>query len=172
MKPARGVMMAAMDIIANHAGVFTVFDNTGYSTEELRAILRAGVDPHALAYLSQAEERKNILMAPMKALMARSVYPLIAKLVLTTQTATPVDTETAWSGTIYQTVASDEVTRDSDDSNPYRVGWNIASDGANGNWGSFVLATEGGAIINRALAGVTKTAGAAKLVIFQGRVTS
>lgn len=157
---------------ARHTGVFTVFDNTGYTTEELRVILRAGVNPYGLAYLTRADQRPNILMAAMKQAMARAVYPLIDGLVLTSQTATPVDTETTWAGQIYATVASDEVTRGADGDNPYQVGWNIISDAANGTWGSFVLRTSAGVMINRALAGVTKTSGAAKLVIFNGSVTS
>jgi hypothetical protein len=53
---------------------------------------------------------------------------------------------------------------------PYQVGWNILSDDANGTWGSFVLVDAGGRMINRALAGISKTSGVGKIVYFTGTV--
>lgn len=111
----------------------------------------------------------NILMATQKALMAAAVYPNIDRLVITTQTSTPQDNETSYSGTIYTTTASDEFSR-SGGGNPYTVAWNITSNTANGSWGSFVLIDSAGNMINRALAGVSKSSGQGKIIQFTGRV--
>lgn len=153
-----------------HTGYFHCWDNHEYSTEDLRQIVKRGINLSALKGLGNYHLKKNILMADQKLLMANAVYPGIDKLVITSQTATPADNETGYSGTIYTTVAGDEFTR-SGNVNPYTVGWNILSDSANGNWGSFILITNTGAMINRALAGVSKTSGTAKLVIFTGTVS-
>lgn len=154
---------------AKHIGVFNVWDNPGYDSDEIKTIIQKygldGLSRKMKAYLPI----HNLLMASAKLDMANLVYPSIDKLVITSQTTTPVDSETSYSGTIYTTVAADEYYR-SGNGNPYQVGWNIQSNSANGNWGSFVLITSTGTMINRAIANVTKTSGTAKLVLFTGTV--
>ena len=154
-----------------HVGIFHCFDNPWLGNDDLNAIMAefglAGFEK----YLKNYQRRPNILMATQKLAMANAVYPNIDHLVITSQTTTPQDNETSYSGTIYTTGASEEFTR-SGNVNPYTVGWNILSDSANGTWGSFVLATQAGAMINRALAGISKTSGTAKLIVFTGTVTS
>ena len=153
-----------------YKGIFTVYDNPWYKTEELELWVRHGKRFEDLPGISILEQMSNILMASQKLAMANAVFPNIDKLVITNQTSTPVDSETSYSGTIYTSVPSDEFYR-SANANPYRMGWNITASGANGTWGSFVLITPNGTMINRALAGVTKDAGTAKIVDFQGSVT-
>lgn len=126
---------------------------------------------HKIPGLGEPIIVKNLLMASQKLLMANAVYPNIDRLIITNQTGLPSDSETSYSGTIYEADSVDEFTR-SGNVNPYTVGWNILSDDANGSWGSFVLVTAAGAMINRALAGVTKTSGTGKLVVFTGSVTN
>lgn len=152
-----------------HTGIFHVWDNP-LSPEETRAVWEAHGLDGLFNRLTGYQRRHNILMAAQKLIMANAVYPRIDKLVITSQTASPNDAETSYTGTIYQTTAADEVLR-SGNSNPYQVGWNITASGANGTWGSFVLVDGTGTMINRALAGVTKAANSAKLVIFTGSVT-
>lgn len=159
-----------MNEIAEHLGTFHAWDHPRLSNEQLKDLFTWG-DRHLNRWLWNYKRCPNILMATQKLAMANAVYPSIDRLVITSQTATPQDNETSYSGTIYTTVAADEFTR-SGNANPYTVGWNILDDDANGSWGSFILVTEAGAMINRALAGVSKTTGTAKLIIFTGSVTS
>lgn len=154
-----------------HKGVFHAFDNPGYSNEELREVFRAAGIDGLRDILPNYERRFNLLMASQKLIMANSVYPKIDALVITSQTGTPVDTESSYSGVMYTTNLAEEFTR-SGNTNPYIVGWNVINDAANGVWGSFILVTSTGAMINRALAGITKVTGTAKLVLFTGTVTS
>lgn len=153
-----------------HKGVFHCWDNPGYNNADLREMFAEKGILTLAKELPGYQRVNNILMASQKLLMANSVYPNIDKLVITNQTSVPSDNESSYSGTIYTTVASEEFTR-SGNVNPYTVGWNILTDAANGSWGSFILITQAGAMINRALAGVTKNAGTAKLVIFTGSVS-
>lgn len=155
---------------ATHTGVFHVFDNPGYSTDELRALFaELGLDGF-MRHLPGYERRQNLLMSAQKLAMANAVYPTIDSLVLTSQTSIPVDSETSYSGTIYTANISQEFTR-SGNVNPYILGWNITSESANGPWGSFITLNSNGVMINRALAGVTKKSGATKLVMFTGTVS-
>lgn len=121
-----------------------------------------------LSGLVNYQHVNNILMASQKLLMANAVYPRIDRLVISPDTSNPVDTESSYSA-IYTTSLAEEFAR-SGNSNPYQVAWNITNPAANGTWGSFILIDANGAMINRALAGVTKTAGTAKLVQFTGSV--
>jgi len=149
-----------------HTGRFDVFEHPGYSTEELRGLIAAD----HLDKITKVATCHNLLMAAQKLAMATAVYPTIATLVITNQSTSPVDTETAPGAVvIYTTVAVDEYLR-SAAGNPYQVGWNIINDSANGTWGSFCLLTASGVLINRALAGVTKNAGQGRLVLFTGSV--
>lgn len=168
---------------ARHRGIFHTWDNLHYSTEELRDVFdywqkKPGRDPGTfsptelemiLDGLCNYQKCPNIIMATQKLRMANAVYPNIDRLVITSQTSSPSDTETSYSGEIYTSVASDEFYR-SGNANPYQVGFNILNDAANGNWGSFILITSTGEMINRALSGVTKSAGTSKLVMFTGSV--
>jgi hypothetical protein len=155
--------------VIRHTGIFHAWDNPGFDNDELRRMWERGGMKELCVRLRNYERRKNILMASQKLLMANAVYPNIDRLAITSQTSTPTDAETSYSGTLYTTQAAEEFTR-SGNVNPYTVGWNILSDSANGTWGSFILITNSGAMINRALAGVTKASGTAKLVIFTGSV--
>lgn len=161
--------MSSIVEIPKHQGVFTVFDHPGYSTEWLKHWTEMGNPIEKINGLKICKVATNLIMASQKLLMAQAVYPNIDRLVITNQTTTPADTETSYSGTIYTTVAGDEFFR-SDETNPYQVAWSITTDSANGNWGSFVLITSTGAMINRALAGVTKLSGTGKIVQFTGSV--
>lgn len=158
-----------MDEKPQYIGVFTVFDSTEIPTEELQEWC---IDRPLAEYpgLKMVSAHQNILMASQKTLMANAVYPNISKLVITSQTTTPQDNETSYSGLIYQTVAADEFSR-SGGGNPYNIAWNITSNSANGVWGSFILVTSGGSMINRALAGVSKSSGQGRIVQFSGSVT-
>lgn len=159
-----------MNELLRHTGIFRIWDNPGWSTELLREWISRGFAPHEIPGLGEPVVVKNLLMASQKLLMATAVYPTIDRLIITSQTGLPVDSETSYSGTLYETSPGEEITR-SGNVNPYTVGWSIQDDAANGSWGSFVLVTSTGAMINRALAGVTKTSGTAKLVMFTGEVT-
>ena len=160
-----------MNETIKHTGIFHVYDHPGYDTEVLRDWLNQGLSPLLLPGVDNYQRRPNIIMAAQKLLMANAVYPTITSLAITSQTSTPTDSETEYTGLIYQAGVSQEFTR-SGNTNPYTVGWNILSDDANGTWGSFILLNETGAMINRALAGVSKSSGTAKLVIFTGSVIS
>ena len=153
-----------------HIGLFEVYDHNQLSNEQLLDIMMGPGFANS-KHLKNRRLCRNILMASQKLSMANAVYPTIDRLAITNQTGLPADTETSYSGTIYTTNASEEFTR-SGNVNPYTVGWNILTDSANGTWGSFVLITQSGAMINRALAGITKFSGTAKLVMFTGSVTS
>jgi hypothetical protein len=150
-----------------HQGVFRVYDTVDRTITYLRMLMSEGYKPLSLATL--AAECPNLLMASQKLLMANAVYPRIDRLIITNQTGTPVDTETTYNGVIYTATSNVEFFRAP--GNPYRVAWAIPANVANGNWGSFVLVDEAGAMINRALAGITKAAGTAKIVEFEGRVS-
>ena len=158
-----------MNEIAQYKGTFAAFDNYEYSTEEIREILRRGIPLWTLKGLVNAQVKKNVLMASQKLAMATAVYSTIDRLVITNQTSIPSDAETSYTGAIYTSLPGDETSR-SEANNPYTVSWNIVSDTANGSWGSFVLINSTGAMINRALAGITKISGTAKLIMFTGSV--
>lgn len=151
-------------------GVFSVYTNPGYSTEELNELTRAGIPFTQIDGLELIETRPNLLMAAQKLAMANQVFPAIDKLVITSQSTPPVDTETSYSGTIYTTVAADEFGR-SGNGNPYTVSWNLGPSTANGTWGSFILINSDGAMINRALANIVKATGSRKIVHFEGSVS-
>lgn len=153
-----------------HIGIFHTWDNPGYSTAELRRWMANGRDFRDLPDLLNHQQAKNLLMAAQKLVMANAVYPTIASLAITSQTSTPQDNETAYTGLIYRATETEEFTR-TGRVNPYTVGWNINSATANGTWGSFILLNSDGQMINRALAGVTKTSNTSKLVVFTGSVT-
>lgn len=159
-----------MNEALRHIGIFHTWDNPGYSTDELRRWMANGKDFRDLPDLLNYQQAKNLLMASQKLLMANSVYPNIATLAITSQTSIPSDDETSYTGLIYTAGQAQEFTR-SGRVNPYTVGWNINSTMANGNWGSFILLDSNGQMINRALAGVTKTSNTSKLVVFTGSVT-
>ena len=154
---------------AQYVGIFSVFTNKHYTTEALRQWCESGRRIEDLVGVELVDISRNILMADRKQAMANAVYPNIDRLVITSQTSTPEDTETGYSGTMYTTVTADEFSR-SASGNPYTVQWNITTDTANGNWGSFILIDSGGSMINRALAGVTKASGTSKIVQFTGSV--
>lgn len=154
---------------AEYVGIFEIYDNPGYETDYLRCWCRDGNDILDLPGVSLERTDKNIIMAAQKLLMANAVYPRIDRLVITSQTATPVDSETSYSGTIYTSVLADEFSR-SNEGNPYQVQWNITSDSANGTWSSLILITAGGEMINRALTSMTKISGTTKIVQFTGSV--
>lgn len=160
-----------MNETPKHIGRFDVFGydiNPNFDVNELGYWVDYDFDK--LPGFSKLATCHNLLMAPQKLAMANAVYPSIATLVITNQTTSPVDTETAPGGaTIYTTLPADEYLR-SADGNPYQVGWNIISDSANGTWGSFCLLNGSGQLINRALAGITKNAGQGRLVLFTGSV--
>lgn len=155
----------------NWQGIFTVYLNPGYTTQELRQWRESGYETVDLPGIEALGQRKNILMSAQKLLMAQAVFPNIDQLVITSQSSTPADTETTYSGTIYTTVDADEYYR-STGGNPAQIGWNITSESANGTWGSFILITSTGSMINRALAGsVTKNSGSNLVVDFTGTVS-
>jgi hypothetical protein len=156
---------------ACHLGIFYVWDHNFLTNKELSDLIACGDKADYNHYLTGYKECPNIIMASQKLLMANAVYPTIDRLVITSQSGVPVDTETSYTDTIYTTNVAEESLR-SGSVNPYQVGWNIRSASANGAWGSFVLINSSGGMINRALAGVTKSANSAKLVIFTGRVVS
>lgn len=160
-----------MNEFGKHIGIFHIWDNPGYTTDQIREWLARGHALESLQGLGQPQVVKNILMASQKLAMSNAVYPNIDHLVITSQTGIPSDSETSYSGVLYETDLSEEFTR-SGNENPFIVGWNVLDDGANGSWGSFILVDSGGNMINRALAGVTKTSGTGKLVVFTGTVTS
>lgn len=153
-----------------HIGLFEVYHNAKHSEDTLRSWLADGRRLQDLDGLILEAQCKNLLMSAQKLLMAQSVYPNIDKLVITSQTAAPSDDETSYSGTIYTTVAADELARSLSTENPYTVQWNLTTESANGVWGSFVLITSGGVMINRALAGITKLSGQSKIITFTGSV--
>jgi hypothetical protein len=155
---------------ASHTGTFRIYDNPGYSLKQLRQWLSEGRPLDALIGFRSPIVKKNLLMASQKLAMANAVYPAIDRLIITSQTAPPVDSETSYTGVIYEAGASEEAQRTP--GNPYQVMWSIVSSDANGNWGSFVLVDAAGNMINRALAGVTKQANTGKIVTFTGSVTS
>jgi hypothetical protein len=156
-----------------YKGRFDVWSHPGFSTSRIAFYAREyGPDPAfwPVGPFTHDGPVFNLLMASQKLLMAQAVFPNVDHLVITNQTTDPVDTETATGGTtIYSTVSTEEYMR-SGNVNPYQVGFNIITDSANGTWGSFCLVTAAGVLINRALAGVTKTAGQGKLVLFTGTV--
>jgi hypothetical protein len=150
-------------------GVFHVLDNPGYETRELSQWVEKGNLLTALPGLRLAKICPNSIMAYWKREAAEAVFSKIDHLKITNQTALPTDTEETYSGLIYSTKPTEEYFR-SGNENPYQVGWNILSDDANGTWGSFVLVDAGGRMINRALAGISKTSGVGKIVYFTGTV--
>ncbi len=161
-----------MNEILQHVGMFEIWDGVpGWDTARIRAWLARGNPFERIPGISQPQVAKNLLMASQKLAMANAVYPTIDHLVITSQTTLPSDSETSYSGVIYEADASLEITR-SEDGNPYKVGWNIQDDLANGIWGSFILVKADGSMINRALAGITKISGQSKWVVFTGLVTS
>lgn len=152
-------------------GIFLVYENPCYTTEELKEWRASGREVSELPFIKPIGRRKNLLMASQKLLMAQAVFPNIDSLVITSQTSSPADTETTYSGTIYTASSTEEYYR-STSSNPAQIGWNITSESANGTWGSFILITSTGAMINRALAGsVTKSSGSNLVVDFTGTVS-
>lgn len=155
---------------AQWIGLFGTYLNPGYSRDEVNAALDKGLVLADLPGVVQIETQKNILMASQKLAMAGQVYPKIERLVITSQTTSPSDTETAYSGTIYTSVDADEYYR-TGNTNPYQVVWNIASAAANGAWGSYICIDALGQMINRALTGgVTKSPGSNIIVEFTGSV--
>jgi hypothetical protein len=157
-----------MNETAQFIGTFDCWDNPGYDADYLRRWMEAGKPLGELPGISGNGPVFNLLMASQKLLMANAVYPGIDRLVISGDTSLPIDSETSYTAA-YTTGEAEEFYR-SGNGNPYQVAWNITSSSANGTWGSFILVDAGGAMINRALAGVTKTAGTAKLVQFTGSV--
>lgn len=153
-----------------YKGTFTTADLPADADE--RMVGRLLRDGHSLEDLGLPNTQivHNVIMDTFKLAAVTAVYGQIDKLRITNQTTTPASSETSSSGTIYTTVAPDEYYR-SAVANPYRVGWQIRDSAANGTWGSLILLDAVGNMINRALAGVTKTAGVIKIVDFQGSVT-
>jgi len=161
-----------MKEIAKHAGIFHVWDVVpGWDMSHLRDWLARGNAFYSIPGIGAPCVVKNILMATQKTAMANAVYPTIDHLVITSQTNPPSDSETGYTGVLYETDSSIEINR-SEEGNPFVVGWKIPVDDANGTWGSFILVNSDGDMINRALAGVTKTSGQEKWVVFTGSVTS
>jgi hypothetical protein len=111
----------------------------------------------------------NTLMQRFKKEMAEAVFTKIDRLVITSQNTPAQDNEDTYTGALYTTSTADEFSR-SVDGNPYSVAWNIPAGSATGAWGSYVLITSGGLMINRALAGISKGANASVIVEFTGSV--
>lgn len=159
-----------MNQTLQYQGIFTAADLPADADERMiRRLLRDGVPLSELG-LPNTQEIRNIIMDAYKLAAVTAVYGQIDRLAITSQTSTPSSSETSYSGALYTTAVADEYYR-SGLTNPYRVGWQIRDASANGTWGSMILITSTGSMINRALAGVTKTAGVVKIVDFQGSVT-
>lgn len=161
---------------ARHVGIFNAYDHPGYTTEELRRWVKSGRHYLDLPAITHIKKCPNTLTSTVKLMMSNAVYPYINKLVLTSKATVPVDTETGYDQEDYiaEFGEASEFLR-SPNQNPYTVGWNISTNNANGLWGSFLLFGDFSGdkkMINRALAGVTKQAGQAKLVVFTGSVVS
>lgn len=153
--------------LAKHSGHFIVAEHNIQDESRLKNWLKQGVPLRRIPGIRSVRIVKNTLMATRKLAMVNAVYPLIDRLVITANTAIPVDTESAYTS-FYTTGALEEFYRAP--GNPYQIAWNISNAAANGNWGSFVLIDAAGAMINRALAGITKASGTTKLILFEGSV--
>ncbi len=148
-------------------GIFDCWDHHLTDSQVRDLMTRQGWEKSR--WLENHQPRKNLLMAVHKLAMANLIFPTIDHLVITADQTSPRDTETTYTA-FYETSDSEETFR-TGNTNPYQIAWNVSSASANGTWGSFILVDEYGAMINRALALVTKSANTRKLVQFTGRVT-
>lgn len=153
-------------------GVFTIADLPDHvDLDIVSRCFDAGLQMEDLPWrLPNLQRIENVVMDSYRLKAVEAVYHQIDRLVITTQTTQPSSAETEYTGTKYTTVATDIYYR-SGISNPYRIGFQVRDPAANGSWGSFVLIDSNGVMINRALANTSKTAGAAKIVDFQGTVS-
>lgn len=161
-----------MDERLSYMGLFQAYTHQlGPSTlKNALSLIKQGWQPEEVG-LKTVKLTTNTLMADFKRQMAALVFPKIDRLVITNQTSTPQDNEAVYSGVIYSAGPDEELSRSVGEVNPFSVAWNITSNDANGNWGSFILIDGGGNMINRALAGITKTANQNIVVEFTGSVT-
>lgn len=111
---------------------------------------------------------KNLVMDTRLATQQNSLWNLATKFKITTQTSSPVGTEsTPVSGIIFSGGSAEEFARIT--GNPYTLNYQIGASYANGTWGSLVFTDDSSVIINRVLTPVTKTSG--KVFFFEFKST-
>jgi hypothetical protein len=149
-------------------GLYRIFDNPGHETDYLRFLVQKG---HDLSdFCQQTDEFENTVMSSYKQIMLDSSFGLAENLVITSQTFTPADNETGYTGVKYISTPADIIYK-TQGTNPFSMGFNIRNSFANGDWGSLILVTASGQMINRALANTKKETGKAKIIDFRGLIT-
>lgn len=155
-----------------YKGIFRVWDSPYTSedaTEYLQWYVAKGGRFEDIPGVKPDEEMTNTVMQAFKLDMINASFGLADRLIITNQTTTPQDNETSYPGVFYTSTVGDLIYK-SNNTNPFRMGFNIRSSAANGTWGSFILVTADGRMINRALANTSKKSGVAKIIDFEGRL--
>lgn len=140
--------------------------------KEIAKLLRSGRCLEDFESCKVLGKFRNLVMDTRLNEINNYLFNKATKLLVTSNTDTPVGTElTPTTGIIY-TATANLITGRSE-GNPYYLSFAIMSDNANGTWGSLVLTDSDNLIINRVLTpGVTKESSKVMFIELQSTVVS